>query len=44
MTTLDFLKKIGAVTLPEKIIRQAEDNTNKPRATSKKQIPVRPAD
>ncbi len=43
MTTLDFLKKIGAVTLPEKVIRQVEDDTNKSRGTAKKQTPVRPA-
>jgi hypothetical protein len=36
MTTLEFLKKIGAVTVPDKVIQQAEENTKKDREAGKK--------
>jgi hypothetical protein len=43
MTQLEFLKRIGAVTVPEGIIRRAEENSNKSREIKKDDAPVKPA-
>jgi hypothetical protein len=43
MTQLEFLKKIGAVTVPERIIRQAEENSDKPRETKNDDSTAKPA-
>lgn len=43
MTTLEFLKKIGAVTVPDKVIQQAEENTKKDREAAKKDAAVKGA-
>jgi len=43
MTTLEFLKKIGAVTVPDRVIQQAEENTKKDRDAGKKDATLKSA-